>query len=73
MKMVTASSSEKREQIINQDGIIIHNSAIFNVYFNICTSIEHTIITDDDCHHIPDIICVLDTHSTILYDLCTQR
>jgi hypothetical protein len=36
-KMVAGSSSEIREQITNQDGIITYKSATFNVYFSICT------------------------------------
>jgi hypothetical protein len=36
-KMAAGSSSEIREQITNQDGIITYKSATFNVYFNICT------------------------------------
>jgi hypothetical protein len=44
LKMVAASSSEMREQITNPDGIITHKSALFNIYFNICTWKERTTI-----------------------------
>jgi len=60
IKMVAASSSKMQEQITNQDGITTHKSAIFNVYFKICTWKEQTTITHG-CHHMLDMICVMDT------------